>query len=154
MTKTEQTAEQKTEAENLAEEERKMDAEVERLEAEQRGLDSPARVLTWDEIQTGAVEELEKRERRRGIVGLLITAAKVKRLQIRRERYESGAGPLTESRDEARERLQAATAKRLRAVEEEDAARYEYTDSQTRLDAIERRTKEIDREMRALRGEG
>lgn len=115
---------------------------------------SPARIPTWDEIQAGAAEDLEKRERRRGILPRLITAAKVKRLEIRRERYGQEVAPLTESRDEAHERLLAAQEKRLTAVEEEDAARYEFADSQTRLDAIERRTMEIDREMRALRGEG
>ena len=151
---TEQGAKQKPKAENLIEEERKMGGEIARLQAEARELDSPARALTWDEIQAGAAEDLEKRERRRGILPRLIVAAKVKRLELRRERYEREAEPLTETRDEAGERLRAATAKRLRAVEEENAARYEYTDSQTRLDAIERRTNEIDREMRALRGEG
>ncbi|MDP9480822.1 MAG: hypothetical protein M3R38_35025 [Actinomycetota bacterium] len=144
----------KTEAERLLEEERKMDAEVGRLEAEQRELDSPARVLTWDEIQAGATEDLTRREARRGIIPMLITAAKVKRLELRRERYEGDVEPLRKLAEEAYERLQAATAKRLQAVEEEDAARYEYADPQTRLDNIGRRTKEIDREIRALRGGG
>ncbi len=144
----------KTEAERLLEEERKMDAEVERLEAEQQELNSPARVLTWDEIQAGAAEDLEKRERRRGILPRLIVAAKVKRLELRRERYEGEVEPLRKLAEEASERLQAATAKRLQAVEEENAARYEFADPQTRLDNIGRRTKEIDREIRALRGGG
>jgi hypothetical protein len=141
---TEQATERKTEAAELLEEE-KMDAEVERLEAEQRELDSPARVLIWDEIHTGAAEELEKRERRRGILPRLIVAAKVKRLELIRERHEAELEPLRQTRDEAHKRLLADQEKRRQAVEEENAARYEYTDAKTRLDAIERRMKALDR---------
>ena len=74
------TTKQKTE--NLVEEEREMDGEIERLEAERAELMSPARTLTWEEIQAG--EDPGKRERRRGILPRLIVAAKVRRLELRR----------------------------------------------------------------------
>jgi hypothetical protein len=99
----------KTKAKDLQTEEREMDAEIERLENEHRDLQSPARALTWEEVQTGATEDLERREVRRGILPRLIVAAKVRRLQIRRERYEQEAEPLRKLREEAHERLQAAT---------------------------------------------
>lgn len=138
---------------DLAQEERRMDAEIEKLEAEQRELESPARVPTWDEIQAGA-EDLEKRERRRGILPRLIAAAKVRRLQIRRERYEAELAPLSRARDEAYERLEAARTKRILATEEENAARFPYSDAQARVEGRERRIKEVDREIRELKVEG
>jgi len=143
----------KTKAEDLVKEERTMDGEIERLEAEQRELDSPARVLSWDEIQGGAAKDLEKREVRRGILPRLITAAKAKRLEVRRERYEREAEPLRERLVEAYERLQAATAKRLKAIEAEDAARYEYADLYKQVERRENRAKTTGRELRELRGE-
>jgi hypothetical protein len=144
----------KTKTENLIEEEKKMDGEISRLEAEQAELNSPARALTWAEIEAGAVEDLEKRERRRGIVPRLITAAKVRRLEIRRERYEAEAVPFRKRREEAHESLEAATAKRLEAVEEENLARADYGgDAHARVTSREQRIKEANREIRALRGE-
>ncbi len=144
----------KPKAEDLVQEERKMDGEIERLEAEQRELDSPARALTWAEVEAGAVEDLEKREVRRGILPRLITAAKVKRLEIRRERLEREAEPLHKKREGAHERFEAATAKRLKAIEEEDAARYEFADALAQTQGQEKRAKAIERELRELRGEG
>ncbi len=143
----------KTEAVNLVEEEKRMDEEIGRLEAERRELEAPARVPTWDEIQTGA-EDLEKRERRRGIIGTLIVAARVKRLQIRRERYEAELAPLSRARDEAYERLEAARTKRILATEEENAARGPYSDASMRIQSCEGRIKGVDREIRDLKGEG
>ncbi len=143
----------KPKAEDLVKEERTMDGEISRLEAEQREFDSPARVLTWDAIQAGAAD-LEKREIRRGILPTLITAAKIRRLEISRERYEQEAEPFRKKREEAYERREAATAKRLEATEEENAARYEYSDAHVRVTSHEQRIKEADREIRTLRGEG
>ncbi len=144
----------KTKAEDLVKEERTMDGEISRLEAEQRELDSPARVLSWGEIQSGAVEDLEKREIRRGILPRLLDAAKIRRLEIRRERLERESEPLHKLREDAHERLEAATAQRLKAIKEEDAARYEFADALAQTQGQEKRTKAIDRELRELRGEG
>ncbi len=144
----------KTKTEDLVEEERTMDGEISRLEAEQRELDSPARVLTWDEIQAGATEDLEKREIRRGILPRLIVAAKAKRLEIRRERLERESEPLHKLREDAYERLQKATAKRLEAIEKENAARYKFADALAQTQRQEKRAEAIDRELRELRGEG
>ncbi len=144
----------KTKAEDLVKEERTMDGEISRLEAERGELESPARALTWEEIQAGATEDLEKREARRGVLPRMIVAAKVKRLQIRQQRYEAEMEPFLKKREEAYESLQKATAKRLEAIEEEGAARGEYSDAHVRVTSHEQRIKEADREIRALRGEG
>lgn len=148
------TTKEKATAEKLLEEEREMDAEIERLEAERGDLESPAPVLTWEQLRAGAVDDLEKRERRRGIVPRLITAAKIKRLEIRRERYEAELAPLIERRDKAYAKREAATEKRLKAIEEEGVARGELSDAQMRVRQRERFVKEIDRDLRALKGEG
>lgn len=137
---------------NLAEEERKMDKEIERLEAERLELEAPARALSWDEIQAG--EDLEKRERRRGILPRLIVAAKVKRLELRRERYERETEPLRAQRREAHARLEEAKTKRLDAIDEENKALYEYSDAFQRVQGQEKRLKAVDRELAELRGEG
>ena len=147
------TTKTKPDAEKLGEEEREMDAEISRLEAERTELESPVRVLTWEEIQAGAAEDLERREGRRGILPRLITAAKVRRLQIRRDRHEREAEPLRKLREDAHARLEAATAKRLEATEEENAARFDYSDANFRVESREERAREIEREIRALRGE-
>lgn len=139
---------------DLVEEEHKMDAEIQRLEAEQRELESPARIPTWEEIQAGTAEDLERRERRRGIVPRMITAAKVRRLELQRERYQAEMEPHQKRREEAFEKLEAARAKRWEAVEEENVARYEYGDANARVASREQRIKEANREIRALRGEG
>lgn len=145
---------QKTKAENLLEEERRMDAEIQRLEAERADLESPARALRWEEVQAGAAEDLERRERRRGIVPRMITAAKVRRLELQRERHQAEMEPHQKRREEAFEKLEAARAKRWEAVEEENVARYEYGDANARVASREQRIKEANREIRALRGEG
>ncbi len=142
-----------TKVENLTQEEQAMDKEIEALEQEARELEAPARLLTWDEIKAGATEDLEKRERRRGLLPRLITAAKVKRLELARERYEQEAEPLRKLREEAYEKLEAARTKRLSAVEEENVARAHYGDAHMRIESRERRTQEIDKEIRELRGE-
>ncbi len=65
-----------------------------------------------------------------------------------------GYGCLDKLREEAHERLQKATAKRLEAIEEEDAARYEFADALSQTQRQEKRAMAIDRELRELRGEG
>ncbi len=148
------TTKEKPRTDQLAQEERKMDEEIERLEAEARELEVPARALTWDEIQAGAGEDLDKQERRRGILPRLIIAAKVKRLELRRERYERETEPLRKQREEAYARLEKAKAKRLQAEDEEKMALYEYSDAFQQVQGQEKRLKAVDREIRELRGVG
>lgn len=136
----------------LLEEEREMGSEVERLGAELRDLESLAPALTWEEIQAGAMEDLEGRERRRSVLPRLITAAKVRRLELRRERLEAELSPLREAREEARARLEEAQAKRQEAQEAEARAHGEESGARMELRYKERFLAETDRELRALIG--
>jgi chromosome segregation ATPase len=146
------TAKTTPDAQKLLREEREMGAAIERLEAEQRDLESPAPALTWEEIQAGAMKDLEGRERRRGILPRLIAAAKIRRLEIRRERQEAEIGPLREAREEARTRLEEAQAKRQEAQELETRAQVEHGDARMRLRYAQGFLDETERELRALKG--
>lgn len=142
---------QETVGDRIAEEERKVDEAIQQLEDEQRELEAPANLPSWDQIQAG--EDLDKRERRRGLLPRLIAAARIKKLELQRERYEAEIKPLEVAQREAHEQLEAATAKRLQALEEENAARFEYGDAFSRIQSREQRIKLVDREIRELRGE-
>lgn len=130
-----------------------MDREITKLEAERAELDAPAPALTWDEIQSGGLEDLEARERRRALLPRLIAAARVKRLELQRARRALEMEPLEAARAEAHDRLQATTAKRIKVAEEEGKARFAYSDANGRIESAERHMKAIDREIRELRGE-
>ncbi len=146
------TTKQKTAADQLTREEREMDEEIQRLEAERLELEGPASVLSWDQIQAG--EDLDKRERRRGLLPRLITAARIKRLELKRQRHEAEIEPLQTRREKAHARLEKASAKRQEVIEEENAARYEYGDASSRIASREMHIRAINREIRELRGEG
>ena len=64
-----------------------MDEQIRNMEAELRQTEQP---IVWGE---GAAEELEARERRRAILPRLITAAKVKRAELRIQREQQAAEP-------------------------------------------------------------
>ena len=144
------TTKQEPATDRIAREESRMDETIRQLEDEQRELEGPASVLSWDQIQAG--EDLDKRERRRGLLPRLITAAKIKRLELQRERYEAQIEPLQERRDKAHAQLEKARAKRLKAQDEENAASFEYGDASTRIASREMHVKSITREIRELRG--
>ncbi len=139
-------------AEKLLEEEREMGAEIERLEAELAELEAPARPFTWEEIQTGAIEDLDKRERRKAVLPRLIAAAKARQLEIRRERLEAEIGPLSERRERAEAKLEEAKAKRLEAAEREGAAHGEYSDAHMALRYAQQGLRQVERDLRALGG--
>lgn len=144
------TTKTKTSAENLRDEEREMGAEVGRLEAELADLESPSRPFTWEEIKAGALEDLDKRERRKNILPRLITAAKVRLLEIHRERLEAEIGPLSERRDRNHAKLEEAKARRLEAQEREGTAAGAYSDAHTELRAIGQELRQTERDLRAL----
>lgn len=147
------TAEATTET-TLDEEIAGMDREIERLEAERAELDAPARALTWDEIQAGAMEDLEARERRRGIVPRLIVAAKVKRLELHKAKWEREMEELAPVRDEAYARMEKAQAARVKAEEKEGLERAAWNRALYGVQGCEDRIKQADREIAELRGRG
>jgi hypothetical protein len=95
------------------------------MEAEAAHLEAPPPEIGWDELLANSAkheQELETRERRRGILPRLLTAAKIKRLELQRERWEQEIEPLKVERDEAYERLEAAEAKLTEAQRERNLA--------------------------------
>jgi chromosome segregation ATPase len=132
-----------------------MDEEIARLEAEHAELEGPPQEISWDELVAKSAKyerELEARERRRGILPRLITAAKVKRLELQREQWARQIEPLEAERDAAYERMEAAEAKLHEAHRERGLAQEVWSDARWRIQSREQRIRAIDREMRELRG--
>ena len=91
-----------------------LDASIQAMEAEAAHLEASPPEIGWDELVANSAkheQDLETRERRRGILPRLITAAKIKRLELQREQWEQEIESLKVERDEAYERLEAAEAK-------------------------------------------
>ena len=88
-----------------------LDEEIRSLEAE---LEEHAAPLVWGEVDAG---ELVRKEQRRGVLPRLITAAKIKRLELEKRRTEGELQPLYTEREEAHKKLERATAKKLKAEE-------------------------------------
>jgi hypothetical protein len=135
-------------SETTAEELVKLDAEIESMEAQ---LEAGEKPLVWDEA--GSVEEIAAEQHRLAILPRLITAAKIKRAELRIRRYEREAEPLEVQRTEAHEALERAQAKRFEVEEEIAAARQAWAYSHGRLQSLERRIKDAERELHELRGE-
>ncbi len=149
-TKTTTTTEE--EARALAEEVENMEAELGRLEAEQAQLDAPARVPSWDELQrAGAVEDLENRARRGGVIPRLITAAKVKLLELRAERERLELEPLKAERVRAHDECQEAQAKAREAEQERIATFSRWNSAHAAIQDGERRIRLAEREIREIR---
>ena len=144
------TTKAKQGAAKLLEEERGMGAEIERLEAELRELEAPAHAFTWEELQAGVLEDMDKRERRKNVIPRLIVAAKVRQLQIRRERLEAEIGPLPERQEEAYAKLEEARAKRAEAEKREGAAAGEHSDAGMSLRLAQQGLRQTERDLKAL----
>ena len=136
--------------EKLLEEEREMGAEIERLEAELAQLESPAPALNWEAIQAGGLDQLDKREMRRITLPKLIRAARVRQLELRRERHEAEMGPLSSRQEEARARLEEARANRAEAEEWEGVAAAEHSDAGMALRFTQQGLRQTERDLRAL----
>jgi hypothetical protein len=122
-----------------------LDEQIRNMEAELQEREQP---LVWGE---GAAEELEQRERRRAILPRLITAARIRRAELRIERERKAAEPLEADQEAAYEKMQRAEARERKAHEDLMAARSEWSGIHTRLEKIGRRIKDREREIQALR---
>lgn len=128
----------------LAELDGKIESMVEEVE------DAEASPLVWDRITATTAEELAAQEQRRSIIPRLITAARIKRLELERRREEERVQPLQEEAAKAHSRLEKATAAKAKAEEEAGRARFEWTNALSRLENRGRRIKEIDYEIANL----
>ena len=148
------TTKTKPAAEKLLGEERKMGAEIERLEGELMELEAPAHDFGWEEIRAGALEDLDKRERRKNILPRLIRAAKVRLLELRRDRLEAELGPLSERQEDAEAKLERARAKRAEAEERIRVAAGESSESVLALRLAQQGLRQTERDLKALGAKG
>ena len=133
-------------------EERVIEERIADLEAERAALEGPPPPLTAVEIAQG-VALVDEHEQRRSTIERLLAAYRIKRLQIRRARYERELEPFVAARQEAGERLEALEAQRIALVEEIGKVRASWSDANVRADSKEQHIRYIDREIRELRGE-
>ncbi len=127
------------------------------MEAEATQLEAPPAEIGWDELVANSAkyaQELEARERRRGILPRLITAAKIKRLELQREQWGKEIEPLKAERDKAYERLEAARAKLIEAQGERNLAQGAWSHARGLIQSREDRIRAINRELRELQEGG
>jgi hypothetical protein len=134
-----------TKVRTIEEEVREVEREIENLERELAEREEP---IVWGE---GAAEELEAKERRRVILPRLLTAAKMKRAELRIERERQAAEELEVGQRDAYDKMQRAEARERRAHEDLMAARSEWSGYHTRLEKIGRRIRDAEKEIEALR---
>jgi chromosome segregation ATPase len=134
-----------------------LDATIASMEAEAAHLEAPPPEIGWDELLANSAKhekELETRERRRGILPRLITAAKIKRLELQRERWEQEIEPLKLERDKAYERLEAAEARLTEAQRERNLALGAWSHARGLIQSRDDRIRAINRELRELQEGG
>jgi hypothetical protein len=143
-----ETKKQKRKAQTIED----LDASIQSMESElAEGYGTP---LSWEEVTSSTAEELAAKEQRRSILPCLITAAKVKRLELQRAQQEREIAPLEHQREEAYKRLEAVEAEYYEALEERDLARRDWNYALGLMQSRQGRIREIDGEIRELRGEG
>lgn len=96
-----------------------LDQNIQEMEAELS--DHHGQALTWDEVTTTTAEELAAKEGRRRVLSRLIHAAKIKRLELLKSRYEAEHEPLQQKIEETYAAYQEAEEKLRAAQEERDA---------------------------------
>ena len=124
------------------------------LEAELAALEGPPAPLTAVDIAQGAVALVDQHEQRRSTIERLLTAFKIKRLEMQRSRYEREMEPFIAARQAAGERLQELEAQRIALMEEMGKARADWGDANTRAESKAHHVRQIDRELRELRDGG
>ena len=129
-----------------------LDASIQSMEAEL--AQDYSRALNWEEVTSTTADELAAKEQRRSILPRLITAAKVKRLELQRAKWEEEIEPLQQQREEAYKRLEEATAKYHEAEQARSLAQCDWSHAHGLIDSREQRIRQINREIRELREEG
>ena len=127
---------------------------ISELERELAALEGPPAPLSLTDIAQGAVALVDKHEQRRSTTERLLAAFKIKRLEIRRSRYEREMEPFIAARQAAGERLEELEAQRIALQEEIGKARADWGDANTRAISKEGHIRRLDREIRELRDGG
>ena len=132
----------------IEEELREVEREIENMERELAEREQP---IVWGET---SAEELEAKERRRAILPRLLTAARIKRLELQQESYRRQLESLEAERDEAYQKLQKAIEMERKAKEDREAAHGAWAIKLSGAQSLEERIKRTERQLRELRGEG
>ena len=135
-------------------EEQDVEERISELEAELATLEGPPPPLTATDIAQGAVALVDKHEQRLTTIERLLTAFKIKRLEMRRSRYEQEQAPFVAAREAAGERLQELEARRVALMEEIGKVRADWGDANTRAESKAHHIRAIDRELRELLRDG
>ena len=137
----------------LAREERvihDLDASIEALEKELQ--DGYGCVLVWDEVASSTPDELARKEGRRAVLPRLISAARVKRLELLRAREERELPPLQENLTQTYESYQEAEEKLRDAQNGRNAALAAWNQALREKSRIEVRVKRIDGQITEIKG--
>ena len=135
-------------------EEAVIEERISELEAELEALEGPPAPLTAVDIAQGAVALVDKHAQRRSTIERLLTAFRIKRLEMRRSRYERELEPFVTARQDAGERLVELEAQKIALMEETGKARADWGDANTRAESKVHHIRAIDREIRKLRDGG
>ena len=145
---------QKSQIDILTEREKAIDEAIKQLEGEGQELQNAGALPSWDDLQAGGGEaDLLRLEGRKSLIPRLIASAKIKRLEIRCEKYEQMLSPLRVENERAYSDLEAATHRRVQAEEEEREARAKFGHVFSEIQRLEERTRSLRREIGQLRGE-
>jgi chromosome segregation ATPase len=135
-------------------EEAVIEERISELEAELAALEGPPAPLTAVDIAQGAVALVDQHEQRRSTIERLLTAFKIKRLEMHRSRYEREMAPFITAREAAGERLQELEAQRIELQEEIGKVRADWGDANTRAESKAHHIRHIEREIRDLQRDG
>ena len=129
-----------------------LDEQIQSMEAEL--VEDYGKPLTWEEITSTPVEEIARKEQRRGVLPRLIHAAKVKRLELELLRREEEAAPLREKVQATYAAFQEQEDELRKAKEKRDAAHAEWSLTLSALQSADERTRRTKKELRELREGG
>ena len=104
--------------------------------------------------KTESVEEMARKEQRRGILPRLIHAAKVRRVELAKKRREEEAAPLREKLEATYAAFQEQEDQLRKAKEKRDAAHAEWSLTLSALQSADERTRRTEKELSELREGG
>jgi hypothetical protein len=142
MTETKKRARKAESAEDL-------DQQIQEMEAElSEGYGKP---LTWEEVTSTTAQEIARKEQRRSVLPRLIHAAKVKRLELEKDRRDKEAAVLQEKVETTYAALQEQEEKLRTAQEKRDAAHGQWSLALSASQNAIECTRRVYRELRELK---
>ena len=127
-----------------------LDERIEKMEAEL--ADGQGKPLSWDEVTSTTADELAAKEQRRSILPRLITAARVKRLELIRAKEERNLPALAETLERTYGLFQEAEEILCDAQNERIATMQNWNDALRTKQRLDERIKRIDAEIAEVRG--